>query len=121
MTDHIPPRAERLVRWSLAPWERHAILGDLQEEAGTIAATNGGLAARRWYWRQAIWSVWPNVVRRLKGDERRLQAFHSSLGLLVAWICLALLQIFGRAASREPHAFIAASSWILFSISRMLN
>jgi len=76
----IPPRAERLVRWSLAPWERAAILGDLHEEARAIAETQGEQAAQRWYWRQAVISVWPNLVRRLKGDERRMEAFRAGLG-----------------------------------------
>ena len=35
-TAGIPARAERLVRWSLAPWERAAVLGDLQEKAREI-------------------------------------------------------------------------------------
>ena len=66
----MPRRAERLVRWSLAPWERKTVLGDLQEEFEELSHTQGAERARRWYWSQAIRSLWPNVLRRLHGDER---------------------------------------------------
>lgn len=72
MTSGASRRAERLMRWSLAPWERSAVLGDLEEERREIEERSGNSAARRWYWRQVIRSLWPNLVRRLRGDERRL-------------------------------------------------
>ena len=81
----VPARAERLVRWTLAPWERAAVLGDLQEEFRALEHADGAAAARRWYWRQALVSIWPNVIRRLKGDEERLKEFHALLRSQALW------------------------------------
>src|SRR5579863_7311167 len=60
-----PPLAERLLRWSLWPADRPAVLGDLQEEFATIAATDSR-AAVRWYWRQTITSLLPNASRQVR-------------------------------------------------------
>jgi hypothetical protein len=67
----IPRRAERLMRWSLAPWERAAVLGDLEEETHAIANDRGAAAARQWYWRQTTRSVVPNVWRRVGANLKR--------------------------------------------------
>jgi hypothetical protein len=70
-----PPRlAERLVTWSLFPPDREAVLGDLQEEFATLADKSGDDAAWRWYWTQALASIGPNVLRRIRGsyELRRL-------------------------------------------------
>lgn len=70
-----PPLAERLLRWSLAPDDREAVLGDFQEEFAVLLDVRGKTAATRWYWMQALLSLPPNVVRRLRGDrQRRLAA-----------------------------------------------
>jgi hypothetical protein len=61
-----PALAERLMRWSLAPDERPAVLGDLEEEFSAIAAKEGESAARRWYYRQTVTSATPNLVRALR-------------------------------------------------------
>jgi len=70
-----PPRAaERLLRWSLAPDERAAVLGDVQEEFAAIAETDHARAFR-WYWRQTATSVVPNIVRQVRNqwaDARRV-------------------------------------------------
>src|SRR5580704_4213834 len=61
-----PPHwAERLLRWSLSPVDRPAVLGDMQEEFSTLAASDPR-AAVRWYWRQTITSLLPNAGRRLR-------------------------------------------------------
>jgi hypothetical protein len=101
MRDAIPVRAERLARWSLAPWERAAVLGDLQEEARAIAVTIGDRAARHWYWRQAVVSVWPNVLRRAKGDERRWSHLRSSSAGLALWMFILVIDV-------QEHAGISA-------------
>ena len=75
MKDPTPRAARRLMTWSLAPWERPVVLGDLQEEFRDISDAAGEQAARRWYWQQAAMSVWPNLLRRLRGDQRRRQLF----------------------------------------------
>jgi hypothetical protein len=75
----VPPRAERLLRWSLSPLERPAILGDLQEEHAALAQTKGADAAGRWYWNQVLWSVAPNLWRRLQADPRRAAHFRGGL------------------------------------------
>ena len=86
-----PGRAERLMRWSLAPWERAAVLGDMNEEFNHLLNLDGAEAARRWYWRQAIQSVWPNVVRRARGDESRLRLLQGQL-FWVPYIALRYLR-----------------------------
>ena len=64
------PTPPLLPRWLLERTlptgaERDALLGDLEEEYVQLCATLGGPSARRWYWRQAMRSVAPNIVRRL--------------------------------------------------------
>jgi hypothetical protein len=88
------------MRWSLAPWERAAVLGDLQEEARAIAAQSGERAARRWYWRQAVVSLWPNVVRRAKGDERRWNHLRSSAAGLALWMFILVIDVQQDAGTR---------------------
>src|SRR6202022_573828 len=56
MHDELPRRTERLVKWSLAPWERAAVLGDMQEEFHYLSHASGHRLARRWYWRQSALS-----------------------------------------------------------------
>jgi len=63
------PRAPTLARLLLAltaaPECRDARLGDVQEEFEERAGADPG-AARRWYWRQALGSVGPNVGHRAR-------------------------------------------------------
>jgi hypothetical protein len=113
-----PPRAERVARWSLAPWERPALLGDLQEEFRDLSETAGEGAARRWYWRQAIASVWPNVIRRLRGDDRR-HALWSQGMQGVAFGCLMLVTqgiALTLSLSPVPRRFdpFIGTAWMLF-------
>lgn len=62
-----PPRfAVRLMRWSLSPEDRPAVLGDLDEEFDAIANARSVADARRWYWRQALTSAAPNAMRRVR-------------------------------------------------------
>jgi hypothetical protein len=112
MSSRPPRRAERLASWSLAPWERTAVLGDLAEEFHHIDATEGRRAASRWYWRQTIASIWPNVLRRLKGDERRRRRLSmGTQNVLLASIMISL------SSSQEPHGrlgtFVAATWQLL--------
>ena len=55
----VPP--ERLALWllraALPATENEPLIGDLVEEAATIAAERGDAAARRWLWRQSIIAV----------------------------------------------------------------
>ena len=106
----IPPRAERIVRWSLAPWERAAILGDLHEEARAIAAAHGAQAAQRWYWRQTLVSVWPNVWRRVRASLRQ----PDDLRLAEAWAGPALVSVVTTRPGTFAWTFSAllATFWI---------
>lgn len=61
-----PPRfAEWLVARSLrsGACDRDAVLGDLAEEFHDMAERRGAPAARRWYWRQTVRSIGPNLAR----------------------------------------------------------
>jgi predicted permease len=64
MTPRPPRLAERLVARSILAIDRVAVLGDLAEEFEAIASARGGAAARRWYWRQTLASLAPNLRRR---------------------------------------------------------
>jgi hypothetical protein len=66
MTSRPPALAERIVRASLAPVDRQAVMGDLQEEFAALEAQTGPAAASRWYWVQTATSFAPNLVRRLR-------------------------------------------------------
>jgi predicted permease len=72
----VTPRPPRLAQWiaarSLAPDERDHVLGDLAEEFADLGARRGRGAARRWYWRQALLSVPPNLHRRATRPRPRL-------------------------------------------------
>jgi predicted permease len=60
-----PPRLARwLVRRSAPGTTREAMLGDLEEEFHGILETDGRRSALRWYWRQALRSLGPNLARR---------------------------------------------------------
>ncbi len=67
-TDMTTPRPPRVASWivsaSLAADERDAVMGDLQEEFAVLAAERSAAEARRWYWKQTVLSVAPNLSRR---------------------------------------------------------
>ena len=66
-----PPLLARiLVRLSADPGSREAQLGDLEEEWEERTRL-GVAAARRWYWRQALGSLGPNLGRRVRRGRRR--------------------------------------------------
>lgn len=75
---HPPPLfAERLLRWSLGPDDRDAVLGDMQEEYAAIAAARGSVTASRWYWWQTVLSVLPILLKRVRGDRVAWRATES--------------------------------------------
>jgi len=92
----VPPRAERLLRWSLSPLERQAILGDLQEDHASIAQAKGAVAARRWYWHQVLSSIAPNLWRRLRADQRRSRLFYSGLWTMAIGLSWGVIALFPR-------------------------
>jgi len=73
-----PPLAERVLRWSLAPGDREAVIGDFQEEFEAIRETRGAAAARQWYWTQTAASLPSNVLRRIRGERLRLRSAESA-------------------------------------------
>jgi hypothetical protein len=74
MTSRPPALAERIVRASLAPVDRQAVMGDLQEEFAVLEARGGRAAASRWYWFQTAASLGPNLARRLQHAWRSQRA-----------------------------------------------
>ena len=126
----VPRVAERIMSSSLAPWERAAVLGDLQEEACAIAAHSGEQAAREWYWRQTARSVWPNLWRRVRAnlkapDDLRLAASLAAWCLwgvatsqpwTLTWVRDAVFPAFLLAPALyrrwlEPERHMATRSW----------
>jgi hypothetical protein len=112
-----PPRwAERLLRWSLAPDERAAVLGDVQEEFAAIA-DNDPARAVRWYRIQTLASVVPNVARQIRNqwaearyvinDEDRRARYRRLIGGLAVVACVGL--IFGILAGIYPRH---SSDWL---------
>lgn len=78
--------APRLARWLLRrvapPDEREFLLGDLDEEFGALASAEGRRRAARWYWREALASSGPLLVRRLRSGARRDEPGRTSRGAL---------------------------------------
>ena len=66
-----PPLAERILSWSLAPIDRHAVMGDFQEEFVALCEQRGARPATRWYWTQTLLSILPNVTCRVQGEAAR--------------------------------------------------
>ncbi len=91
-----PPRAERVARWSLARGEQQNVLGDMHEEFVHISERSGAAAARRWYWRQALFSIVPNALRRYRNDERRQKRLRDGLQILVMGASYFALGVAGR-------------------------
>lgn len=79
-----PALAAWLVDLFAAPREADAVLGDLLEEFAAIAASDGAAAARAWYWRQALASMWHLAAGSLIQQPWRWMAF-GFLWLLASW------------------------------------
>jgi putative ABC transport system permease protein len=73
MTPRPPKLVEWLMRVSLGPDDRQAVLGDLHEECRIRAERNGARAARRWCWGQLLRSFLPNLHRRRFGTDGMVQ------------------------------------------------
>ncbi len=74
-----PPRfAEWLVALTAPAADRLQILGDLSEDFVAFARRSSGGRARRWYWRQALFSTLPNLIQRTRKLRRRLAGRHTS-------------------------------------------
>lgn len=113
MSTRVPARAERLLRWSLSPLDRPAILGDLEEEHTALRRTAGSAAADRWYWRQVLRSIAPNLWRRLRADPRREARFHSGLRAIAMGVLFLVPSLF--VTSRRVPATVPIE-WILCTI-----
>jgi putative ABC transport system permease protein len=65
-----PPRlAELLVKLAAPKGERSFVLGDFREAFEERAANEGLLAARAWYWREALRSIVPMAKRRWSSEH----------------------------------------------------
>lgn len=115
----VPPRlAEGLLRWSLADDERDAVLGDLHEEF-TAIANDDPASAVRWYWSQAVLSIGPNLVRRVRSkveragraetDESRRSRLNARKSGLTLLILAGLMFFADDSASSAAAAVILAS------------
>ena len=79
----------RITRWLVAravhPDDRHFLLDDLAEEFRRRMASDGSVAARRWYRAEAMRSIGPSITRRVQlgvraGLRHFLAAFRSGGG-----------------------------------------
>ena len=88
-----PPRlATVLLRWTARRADLDFIVDDLAEEYARMIATHGKSAARRWYWRQAVGSVVPLLLDRLRRRPLAPPTPHWRVDAAQAW----------RALSRSP-------------------
>jgi predicted permease len=65
-----PAVAQFLLSLLLSPRYREQQLGDLREEYAARLHRAGGFAAWRWYWRQSLRSIVPNLVIRWRGAPK---------------------------------------------------
>jgi hypothetical protein len=103
------------MRWSLAPEERPAVLGDLSEEFVEQHQSAGDRAARWWYWRQTFTSVVPNVVRRIRNDENK--RFQRGFVLFLIWtpqICARTWEAW-HSVPVVLLALVGVAAFVLFS------
>ena len=74
-----PPRfAAWLVTLSTVEPDRQAVLGDLFEEFAALEQQVGAKQARRWFWRQTLYSLLPGLSRRVRGAGVRASGIPSS-------------------------------------------
>jgi putative ABC transport system permease protein len=75
-----PPLAERVLAAAVpdAQW-RESILGDLREEFSALHARHGSMAARKWYWRQALTIGGRAVAARARGTSMRRESWTASV------------------------------------------
>jgi macrolide transport system ATP-binding/permease protein len=69
MTGRPPRFAEWLIAMTAPPEDRAAMTGDLSEEFDAIRADAGAASAARWYIRQALVSLGPNLARRFRSPR----------------------------------------------------
>jgi hypothetical protein len=100
------------MEWSLAPHERGAVLGDLEEGFANRAEAFGDRAATAWYWRQTLRSIGPNLLRRLRRDKPFQQAW------LQQFVAAGVLAVFcfgfpdGRVDSQAATGWFAAMCFV---------
>jgi predicted permease len=81
MTPRPPALSEWLMTMSLGRADRHAVLGDLHEEFQARARTGGSRVAGRWYRRQVLRSLLPNLRRRFDASrDGRLRGVAGAFG-----------------------------------------
>ena len=69
-----PGVAERLLEVLLPPEERFTVTGDLNEEYSTcVRPERGKWRADVWYWRQALASIGPTLIKRSRQRKRKRQ------------------------------------------------
>jgi hypothetical protein len=111
-------RAEQLIAWSLTKRDRTAVLGDLQEEFLTTFETRGEHVANRWYWRQAITSFVPNVVRRARSVKRRRDLIFGGLSYVVLCGVMILMGSLGRRTVEYPLVF---ALWAVSGLAKVIR
>jgi hypothetical protein len=99
--EHFPGPVARLVLWLLLPTgRRDELVGDLIEEAETrVLPDSDPVAARRWFWRQAVASASPLYSRRAAKEATMFRW---------RWFFIVVLLIAGPLMALDPNVFGAA-------------
>ena len=103
--DATPPRlAEWLVGLIATQEQTATIVGDLLEEFSAIASRAGLAPARRWYWRQSVWTV----AHLLRGQVRHAPAETIAFGIggFLLWVLVErALQISAETAVKYSNVY----------------
>lgn len=114
-----PPLARWLVERTTVAADRAAVLGDLAEEFHTLVASDGAGAARRWYRRQALRSLVPNLRRRLRAPAIVPGPDSPSRGTLMTSL-LQDLRFGWRSLRRRPLVTLVAAASLVVGLGATL-
>lgn len=115
-----PPRFARwLVERTTIDADRAAVIGDLDEEFHALVSSDGARAARRWYRRQAMHSIGPNLRRRFRRHGAVTDPDSPSRGTLMTSL-LQDLRFGWRSLRRRPLVTLVATASLVVGLGATL-